>query len=157
MKGTSAPETIRTIVKEAGITGLWRGIAPLAMREGMFAPSYLVIYPFIKHLIQDATDNEGIAITAGAIVTGATIAGLTHPLDTIKTRLQEDYSIKGIRDAIDSLRNEIDEKTNKKSGLRSLYKGVTARGTRAIIAIPLISITYEYLTDKAKTYTEELT
>lgn len=144
-----APAVVNAVVDAAGMrTLLSRAITLTAAREGFFAPGYLVVYPMIKELIEEKLENKTVAIVGSGMLTGGIIAVLTHPLDTIKTRLQADYTkaeIATIRDACRSLYYEIDEKTGKKIGWRSFYKGGAARATRAIIAIPLMAKTYEVL------------
>lgn len=65
---------------------------------------------------------------------GVVAAVVTHPADTIKTRLQGDYQGKRYKGVLDVV---------KEGGL---FKGLAARGTRVIVGVCVISNVTDILT-----------
>jgi len=87
--GTMASCT-RKVLATHGVSGLYRGGSMTFVREGIFCSSYMAMAPYVKRRIlarfPDLPDNAAMA--AAAIISGSTGAVLSHPADTIKTRLQ---------------------------------------------------------------------
>lgn len=76
---------------------------------------------------------SGMAYIGAGAATGLVVATATHPVDTIKTRMQADYkrtTIKTMRDAVRTIYAE--------RGFAGFFSGVAPRAVRAGLAIPLI-------------------
>ena len=83
--------TVRRVVDTHGALGMWRGLSMTAAREAMFCCSYLSSAPLLSTAIRErSTLGEGMSALAGAVLAGTVGAVLTHPADTLKTRLQGD-------------------------------------------------------------------
>ena len=81
----------RRVVDTHGLAGMWRGASMTAAREAMFCCSYLSSAPLLSAAIRDRTTlGESPSALAGAALAGTVAAVLTHPADTLKTRLQGD-------------------------------------------------------------------
>lgn len=81
----------RRVIQTHGARTLWRGFSMTASREGIFCCAYISSAPLLGQVFHDRSSlGEGFATMAGALVAGAVAAVLTHPADTLKTRLQGD-------------------------------------------------------------------
>lgn len=88
--GSSMLATARRVVSQYGLLGLYRGYTMGATREGIFCSSYMAINPMVKGWIQarelELSDNSTTLLSS--VVSGTLGAALSHPADTLKTRLQ---------------------------------------------------------------------
>lgn len=68
-----------------------------AAREGIFCCSYISTAPMLAQQVNARTSLGNSASTvAGAVMAGSLAALLTHPADTLKTRLQGDlFAVEG--------------------------------------------------------------
>jgi len=88
--GFSMVATARRVVEAHGFRGLYAGYPMTAIREGIFVTSYMAAAPLLRKRLQERHPHlsEGMAVAASAIVAGGVGAALSHPADTLKTRLQ---------------------------------------------------------------------
>jgi len=88
--GSSMFATARKVISQNGILGLYRGYSMGATREGIFCSSYIAINPSIKTwLLQKRPElSDGAATVFSSVFSGSLGAALSHPADTLKTRLQ---------------------------------------------------------------------
>jgi hypothetical protein len=141
---TGAMETVKTLLAHGGKRVITRGWVPTGIREGAFTTGYLVAFPLVEEAIKNGLNNSvniamgthatnGIAYVGAGAITGLTVAGITHPCDTIKTRMQVDYTrmtLKNMRDATRVIYAE--------RGFGGFFSGVAPRAVRAGLAIPLL-------------------
>lgn len=81
----------RRIIDTHGVTGMWRGLSMTAAREAIFCCSYLSSAPLLSSaLCKRSSLGKNSSAAAGAVLAGTIGAVLTHPADTLKTRLQGD-------------------------------------------------------------------
>jgi hypothetical protein len=133
--------TIYSAVKTKGAKSLIRGLVPTMARDGGFVVAYLPLKDIIKQYTLPELHNDtwekiadiGCGVTAGVI--GAIV---THPADTIKTVMQS-YD-KNMKKAFEDI--------YKTQGLSGLYNGLSARGLRVILAVPLMNQVASYLNRK---------
>jgi len=100
----------RRVLATHGVSGLYRGGSMTFVREGIFCSSYMAMAPIMKARIQarypDLSDNSA-SLTA-AVLSGSLGAMLSHPADTLKTRLQgslfDDVKASGPRDMVAKMR-----------------------------------------------------
>lgn len=123
---SSLSETLRSILKEDGVKGLWRGAGPTVGRATALAAVEMSSYDHIKNwLIQKEFIVPGTAsgVFITAICSGFCCAVATSPLDVVKSRVMgqpvgldgKGTLYKGMIDCfVKSVKNE---------GLFSLWKG----------------------------------
>lgn len=81
----------RRVIQTHGAGTLWRGFSMTAAREGIFCCAYISLAPLLGQVFHNRSSmGEGFATMTGALVAGTVAAVLTHPADTLKTRLQGD-------------------------------------------------------------------
>lgn len=116
----SMGQTVRHIIKEDGIVGLWRGNLTNCIRVAPHAAVQFVTYDKIKiNLIGSSDGKMSIPqrLLAGSL-SGVAAATATQPLDVVRIRLQTDPDVKGkIGLAVRTMYQE--------GGLLTFYKGWT--------------------------------
>jgi solute carrier family 25 citrate transporter 1 len=122
-----------TIIKEEGISGVYRGLGPVVARQGANSAVRFSSYSYFKELFQRYHGSPALPSTytfaAGALA-GIVTVYTTMPLDVVKTRMQ------GL-DARSLYKNSLDclVKVVKANGVFSLWKGTTPRLTRLIVSL----------------------
>ena len=115
--GKGAGATFSSMRQAAGVSGILRG-TPFAMfRDGLFTAGFLAVAPLLAQQARDQGLSEVPARLAGSVAAGVMAAVVTHPADTIKTRLQGDY----MGEKYKSVRAVVAE--------GGLFKGLSARGS----------------------------
>eukprot|EP01134_Creolimax_fragrantissima_P002352 CFRG2352T1 len=127
------PKNVRAMVREVGLTGIYRGFGACLLRDTLFSAIYFPTYAMLKGLFTDPhTDTispQGLLLAGGLSAVPAAL--LTTPLDVIKTRLQaqpittgkwrlnRELKYRSIADCF--------FKTTRNEGYRALWKGAGAR------------------------------
>lgn len=99
-------QSMFSIVKELGLTGLYNGVGATALREIPFCVIHFSIYNYLKNNVTPLIPRDtktNLPTNSGLIycgfIAGMIAAGLDTPADTIKTRLQNgNVQYKGIID-----------------------------------------------------------
>lgn len=88
--GGTMTSTARRVIADYGFSGLYRGLSMTACREAVFCSSYIAVAPYFKKTLKAKYPelSDGSAVGASSIIAGALGAVLSHPADTLKTRLQ---------------------------------------------------------------------
>eukprot|EP00897_Mesotaenium_endlicherianum_P002120 jgi/Mesen1/1936/ME000146S01017 len=127
-KVTSMGGVFRSIVQKQGVTGLWRGTGPTAIRIGLGAGLYfslldyalLVLHslPRTKDLPRDKLPAS-LTMTAGAVTRGIAAAALC-PVTVVKTRMEY------VREGSSQYRGTLHALTSigRTEGLRGLFSGL---------------------------------
>lgn len=132
-----------SIVRELGLSGLYRGAGACLLRDIPFSAIYFPTYAKMKELLKD--ENGKLSATdlllAGAVA-GIPAASLVTPADVIKTRLQVkaragEQTYTGIRDCF--------WKVLTAEGPKAFFKGCVARVFRSSPQFGVTLLTYEVL------------
>lgn len=118
-------KTFSGVKKNYGTRVFARGMTSAAFRDGGFTGGYLAGGPALSNKFADAGLSEPLATVAGGACAGLVAAGVTHPADTIKTKLQADLAKEFYKNAWD---------VYTKEDMRTLYAGFTPRATRVVMA-----------------------
>ncbi len=124
--GKNFCQTLKNLLKEKKIKSLTKGIVPTAFRDGGFSTGYLALSQITSKELEKVIGHQNELL--GGILAGILSAIVTQPFDTIKTQMQaHDQNL------TTTLRFYQD-------GFKSLFKGLIPRTTRVMMAIPLMSI-----------------
>lgn len=140
--GGGMAATARRVLSTHGVRGLYRGGSMTATRECIFCTSYIALAPFVKGRLMERWPemSEGAAVAAAAVASGSFGALLSHPADTLKTRLQGSlfpfaeagaggstrfHQVSGPREALRAMREQ-------GPLLSELYRGVLPRVFRVV-------------------------
>ncbi|PRP80668.1 mitochondrial substrate carrier family protein, partial [Planoprotostelium fungivorum] len=132
---------LKTIIREEGPLGLYRGFLPAIATFGPFVAIYFTVYEQLKRAAKDITNSKDVRdipfwsqLISGAAA-GAFSAAITCPMDVIKTRVQVSKK-DGHNGAWKIL-----QRTMREEGVRAFTRGMGARilwiapGTAVTIAL----------------------
>lgn len=141
----NAFDAARCVVRNEGLSSLWRGVSLTATRQGTNQAANFTTYSFLKKKIQRYRSQKGVEGPLPTCVTGAIglFSGAMGPLcnapiDTVKTRLQNagshgDRRILGIV-----------TKLIRQEGPGALYKGLMPRVMRVAPGQAVTFMAYEF-------------
>ncbi|CDK26468.1 unnamed protein product [Kuraishia capsulata CBS 1993] len=79
--------TLRTILKQEGIKGLYRGLPAMVLGYFPTWMIYFTVYEQNKKLTRNLFDHETLSFATSAILAGAVSTTLTNPIWVVKTRM----------------------------------------------------------------------
>jgi len=147
--------TGRTIFREEGLRGMYRGLGPMLLGYLPTWAVYLSIYENTREFYYEKTDNWWLARCYSSLTAGACSTVLTNPIWVIKTRLMS----QSVKSASDGMRApwhydstwDAARKMYQVEGARSFYSGLTPALlglTHVAVQFPL----YEYFKTKFTGY-----
>ncbi|GMM29548.1 Ctp1 protein [Martiniozyma asiatica (nom. inval.)] len=135
--------TIR-LVNNLGIKGLYKGLLPVAMRQGANSAVRLGSYSKIKGMLQDWSGtprdkplSSGLTFLLGAFAGTITVYS-TMPIDTVKTRMQSLGASEKYKSTLDCF-----VKIFKEESVLTFWKGATPRLGRLILSGGIVFTIYE--------------
>eukprot|EP00164_Ancoracysta_twista_P004454 GFYU01006008.1.p1 GENE.GFYU01006008.1~~GFYU01006008.1.p1 ORF type:complete len:646 (+),score=161.89 GFYU01006008.1:130-2067(+) len=144
-KTGAKPSGAMTIIRELGLSGLYKGAPACFLRDIPFSAIYFPSYAHVKEMFKnnhaDGVMRPTDLLMAGAIA-GIPAASLTTPADVIKTRLQAkllpgQQGYNGIGDCF--------ARIVKEEGATALFKGAGARVFRSSPQFGVTLLAYEVL------------
>jgi len=136
------------IIKDEGISGLYKGFGPSVLREGVYAGLRMGLYEPIKTLFGENT-AQGVQLSfwknciCGAF-SGAIGAALANPTDVAKIRMQAEGKLQfGQKPLYTSTWNAFST-IYKQEGFKGLYKGTLPTTQRAFIISAAMMPTYDH-------------
>jgi len=135
--GGNMTNCARRVFASFGMRGLYRGGSMTVIREGIFCTSYMAVAPLVKGILlgRQPQLSDGSATLLSCVASGTLGATLSHPADTLKTRLQgslfAEVRAAGPAEALADLRRQ-------GPLLPQVYKGYLPRVFR------IVSCTYIY-------------
>lgn len=134
-KNLSVHKTIQTLFETRSVPVLYRGITPKLLRDGIFCTGLLSLYPTVEHAIRtNIADNKIVGTVGSSLIAGGITTLISHSFDTISTLMQADYDKQSASTAYKTAVN-----LYQKEGFGGFFKGAVPRGTRVVLAIPLMS------------------
>ena len=141
-------DVVRTVVKEHGFRGLWRGLNAMLIRDVPFSAFYWYMVEQIKHHLMftfgmDYSPMVPIIASSCAGVMGAIV---TNPLDVIKTHMQMEigesmhYGSKSLGTGTARI---VMEGIIEQHGWRGLYAGMLPRCMKIAPACAVMLTSYE--------------
>ncbi|KAK6348275.1 hypothetical protein TWF718_006081 [Orbilia javanica] len=120
-----------TVLKEEGVSALWRGVSLTALRQATNQAANFTAYTQMKQYalkVQDVAELPTYQHLCLGLVSGAMGPFSNAPIDTIKTRLQKSAAEPGVSawKRITSIAADM----WKHEGVAAFYKGITPRVMR---------------------------
>nr|NP_608327.2 tyler, isoform B [Drosophila melanogaster]AAN09509.1 tyler, isoform B [Drosophila melanogaster]AFH97158.1 FI19922p1 [Drosophila melanogaster] len=160
---------LRSLIRQHGILGLWRGWPPTVMRDAPFSGTYWAVYEAIKRAFSVTEPTFLFSFLTGAI-SGAVATFVTMPFDLITTHTQielgQDVLYEEIgagtgagtgtgagarpktpQSAVANSRPSVLSRMRqiyRLQGVRGLYVGVMPRMLRVVPACAIMISTFEY-------------
>lgn len=146
-------QTAALIVKEEGLSALYKGILPTTLRQGCNQAVNFSFYQIFKAQWESSRDGKELSTWMHMLIGGVS-GGMgpiaNNPLDVIKTRLQKQVVIAGEVPKYTGLVQGIGVIT-KEEGVAALWKGLTPRLLRIMPGQAITFATYEFVAKKLKT------
>lgn len=142
-KGETRPTqiipTIKAVLKEKGLLGLWQGQSGTFLRESFGGCAWFATYELLKEYLK-STHKDGSDVYTWELLASGASAGLTYnasifPVDTLKSMMQTEQI--GLIDCA--------KKIFAKSGISGFYRGLGITLARAVPANAAVFYTYESL------------
>ena|SRR5947207_2763004 len=151
-KYRSAPHALFTVLREEGVSALYRGVSLTALRQGTNQAVNFTAYAELKQLLkkwQPEYSNKELpsyqTMMIG-LISGAMGPFSNAPIDTIKTRLQKTPAEPG-QSALSRI-TTISKDMFKQEGPKAFYKGITPRVMRVAPGQAVTFTVYEFLREK---------
>ena len=164
--GLSLPTQVSAIAREHGWLKFTKGLLPAIGREALFTGGYLGLAPVLRSLLVQArphtfaeqsnntavarTDSGGrgnmLSLIVSSLLAGVTAGVLTHPIDTIKTRMQGDLSASSPYSSISQTARLLWQE----GGVGRFYQGVLPRTGRICVAVLIFNECNRVFSDVAR-------
>ncbi|KAF9894994.1 hypothetical protein FE257_004618 [Aspergillus nanangensis] len=132
---TSATHATRVLVRESGISALYRGAVSTTMKQSATSAVRMGTYNFLKETAKARDIATGPLTTFGiGAVAGTVTVYATQPFDVVKTRSQSAQGAT-LRDAVGSIWTEL--------GVKGFWKGSTMRLGRLLLSGGIVFSVYE--------------
>jgi solute carrier family 25 phosphate transporter 23/24/25/41 len=131
-------ETVRVIVRERGVTGLYRGLLPTLAHV---APSLAIsfeVYATLKRKVEVARESQWRANLMCGCASGLVSAVLLFPVDLVRRRLQLAQTDVTLAECVAEVR--------RKRGFFGFYRGLQAELLKVVPYVGVMFMTVEYLT-----------
>lgn len=89
-KNKTTYQAAKAIYQQKSFAGFYRGLVPTMLKQAARASGLLAAYPAINTEYCRTLPNNTVAAFAAGLTVGPIMACITHPLDTIETRMQCD-------------------------------------------------------------------
>lgn len=123
--------TAQGIVKQEGIGGLYKGLAPGLLRQAVYQSIKMLIYEPIRDasiaLLGDDAPELAVRLVAGGTA-GVLGTAVSSPTDIMKVRMQADVAGTRYSGMIDAF-----AKTYRQEGIAAFWKGSTANMQRSFV------------------------
>ncbi|EPQ55284.1 mitochondrial carrier [Gloeophyllum trabeum ATCC 11539] len=141
----NAAHAVYMILKEEGVSALYRGVTLTAIRQatnqGANFTAYQQLKKFAHNKQPELTDLPSYQHMLIGLISGAMGPFSNAPIDTIKTRLQKSPATPGVSAAQRIM--AIAQDMWKQEGVRSFYKGITPRVLRVAPGQAVVFAVYE--------------
>lgn len=149
-KYRNAAHCVWTVLREEGVTALYRGVALTAARQASNQGVNFTVYSELKkrlHEMQPQYENQLPSWQTSLIglISGALGPLSNAPLDTIKTRMQREGGT--AKESGLSRFTRITKQLIAQEGVHALYKGITPRIMRVAPGQAVTFTVYEYVRD----------
>ncbi|KAG8951021.1 hypothetical protein FRC04_006882 [Tulasnella sp. 424] len=131
-----------TIIREEGLSGIYRGLFPVVLRQGANSAVRFTSYSTLKQFVQ-GNARPGQTLSSGLTFAIGGLAGLitvytTMPLDVVKTRMQSLEAKQLYKNSFHCA-----YKVFKDDGILGFWKGTTPRLARLVMAGGIVFTVYE--------------
>jgi solute carrier family 25 citrate transporter 1 len=144
-KYTNVVQTAMTIVREEGLSALYKGLVPTMLRQGLNQAVNFTAYNKIKTKVMDWQQTEQLQAWQSLLIGGLS-GGMgplcNNPLDVVKTRLQKQVIVAGKTPKYSGLIQAC-MLIAKEEGVLALWKGITPRLMRIMPGQAITFMTYE--------------
>ncbi|KAJ1851817.1 hypothetical protein LPJ76_005870 [Coemansia sp. RSA 638] len=138
--------TVRGIVNEAGVLGLYNGLSAALLRQGTYTMARFAVYDTVKaRLHTDGTPLKSTDLAAATLLSGIVGGAVGNPAEILNVRMQNDQALppsmrRNYRNAVHGLYLMV-----RTEGMRSLCIGLGPSLVRATLATASQFVSYDML------------
>ncbi|KAJ2219198.1 Mitochondrial dicarboxylate transporter [Coemansia sp. RSA 353] len=139
--------TVRGIVSETGVLGLYNGLSAALLRQGTYTMARFAVYDTVKAQLQhtDGTPLKSTELAVATLLSGITGGVVGNPAEILNVRMQNDQALppsmrRNYRNAIHGLYLMV-----RTEGIRSLCIGLGPSLVRATLATASQFVSYDVL------------
>lgn len=153
------------LYRQNGIMGLYRGMTPMMLMEGIGRGSFFTCYEYTKLSLSGGVDEASVPLwcrMAAASVSGTISWALIYPLDVVKSRIQMAHPTATVNShpPVSLLMRDIVRSIYMEAGLTGIYRGLSFTLLRAApissIGLPLYELCRNFIGEPLATITEGL-
>lgn len=145
---TSLGSTLKSLISKKGVGIMGKGLSLAAGRDGLYTCFVLGSTAVITAQAQESFGlSPSMAFTVGGLTSGIGAAVMTHPFDTMKTRVQGN-ALEPTQQSIP----EVFRSVWKEGGVGGFYRGFIARGIRLTAAMFILNTAKSTLEDALDSY-----
>jgi len=136
-------QALRVVIKDEGISELYRGLQPALLRQATYGSLRIGLYEPTKNLLQTITGIQSTSFSLklfSGMLCGGLSSGLCCPTDVAKVRMQVDGKSRRYSGVFNALYT-----IYKVEGFKGLYSGVIPTMQRAAIVTAVELSTYDEL------------
>ncbi|KAK6505608.1 mitochondrial thiamine pyrophosphate transporter [Arthrobotrys musiformis] len=135
--------TMRTIIREEGVTALWKGNIPAELLYLTYGAAQFFIYAQTQQLLSSYSNFPSSMVnTASGGIAGGLATSITYPLDLLRTRFAASKTIEGKTGVYGSISAAI-RGIYKDEGIRGFYRGGGAAVVQIVPYMGLFFGSYE--------------
>ncbi|KAJ2684739.1 hypothetical protein H4R19_006862, partial [Coemansia spiralis] len=146
-KRSQVLRTLRQIVGEAGILGLYRGLSAALLRQGTYTMARFAVYDLTKAALHGADGRalRGRELAAATVLSGVAGGIIGNPAEILNVRMQNDQALpahlrRNYRNVLHGLATML-----RTEGLRALTIGLGPSLVRATLATGSQFVSYDLL------------
>lgn len=140
-------QTAYTIVREEGVSALYKGLGPTVARQGCNQAVNFTAYQSLKDMVSAKYYSGGELPSWLHLVLGGLSGGMgpcvNNPLDVVKTRMQRQVIVPGEVPKYQNMLQGV-AVIAREEGVGSLWKGITPRLLRIMPGQAITFMTYEF-------------
>lgn len=141
-KGTLG--TLKQILREEGVTGLWKGNIPAEIMYLTYGSIQFSAYTSVSHLLDTIPQPYRLPSSANSFISGAAAGAIgttvTYPLDLLRTRFAAQGRDRVYSSILESIRH-----INKHEGPAGFFRGLGAGVSQIVPYMGLFFASYEGL------------
>lgn len=123
---------IVSIVAREGLSGIYRGVIPVTLKQSANAMVRFTSYNLLLSQMEKVSSQKSVHTVMAGAMAGVVTVYATMPFDSIKTRLQAVDGHRMYRGSLDCLRSVISQE-----GVSAFWRGTTPRLVRLSVCFPL--------------------
>lgn len=131
--------TLQRIYKVNSLATFYRGLNGTGIRDGIFTAAYKTGGNTLQNIVPTITGDTYKDKLLCASLAGVIAATLSHPANVVTARMKSDLSATYYKTTPQTIATIV-----KKEGFSALFKGLSPRAIRIMLAIPWISMILDY-------------
>eukprot|EP01117_Protostelium_nocturnum_P011763 TRINITY_DN4289_c0_g1_i1.p1 TRINITY_DN4289_c0_g1~~TRINITY_DN4289_c0_g1_i1.p1 ORF type:complete len:298 (-),score=90.72 TRINITY_DN4289_c0_g1_i1:200-1093(-) len=140
LKNEGVYNLTKRLISKQGWRGLWGGLPPTLLRDAPFSAFYWSTFEYFRRIFHSKIESQFLIDFISGAIGGMVAAGMTNPIDVIKTRRQMRL---GSETGVSGSSMEITRKIWKEEGYSGFFRGFLPRVAKVAPACAIMISCYE--------------